>query len=238
VGRRLYQPTSPDNLLEKPTEAQMLNVVGVIAPMRIRGLVDSAGDRRPGAYFFPYRQSPSRTVGVAIRTAQAPEQVTAAVRRELAQIDPEVPFYGVRTMDDRLALSVADRRTPMVLATGFATVALFLAAIGIYGVLAYQVSQRRREIGIRMALGAGSGSIFGLMLREGALIVLFGSVFGLAGSFLIQRALQGQLYEVGAMEPAVVAAVAVLLSVVALAACVLPARRAAHTDPLVALSEQ
>ena len=238
LGRRLYFPESADDLLKKPAEDQMLTVVGVIAPMRIRGLVDSAGDRRPGAYFFPYRQSPSRTIGVAIRTAQAPAQVTDAVRRELARIDPEVPLYGVRTMDERLSQSVADRRTPMLLATAFAGVALFLAAIGIYGVLAYQVSQRRREIGIRMALGAGSGSIFGLVLREGAFIVFFGAVGGLAGSFLIRQVLQGQLYEVGAMEPAVVAAVAALLSVVALVACVLPARRAARTDPLVALSEQ
>ena len=131
-----------------------------------------------------------------------------------------------------------DRRTPMLLATGFAAVALFLAAIGIYGVLAYQVSQRRREIGIRMALGAESGSIFGLILREGGLIVAAGAALGLLGSFAVRRALQAQLYEVGAMDPLVVGTVAIVLALVALVACVLPARRAAKTDPMIALTDQ
>ena len=237
VGKRMYFPTSAANLLEKPTEEQMLTIVGIIEPMRIRGLVDSAGDRRTGYYFFPFQQQLRSTVGLAIRTAGAPENVIAAVRREIAQIDPELPFYGVRTMEDRLAASVMDRRTPMLLATGFAVVALFLAAIGIYGVLAYQVSQRRREIGIRMALGAASGSIFGLVLREGVLIVGAGAALGLAGAFLLRQALQSQLYETGAMEPGVIAAVALILLMVALVACLLPARRAARTDALIALNE-
>ena len=131
-----------------------------------------------------------------------------------------------------------DRRTPMLLATGFAAVALFLAAIGIYGVLAYQVSQRRREIGIRMALGAASGSIFSLVLREGGLIVGAGAAMGLVGAFFLRQTLQSQLYETGAMDPMVVASVAAMLIAVALIACVLPARRAAKTDPLIALSDQ
>ena len=114
-------------------------------------------------------------------------------------------------MDDRLSASVMDRRTPMLLATGFAGVALFLAAIGIYGVLAYQVSQRRREIGIRMALGAASGSIFSMVLREGGMIVGIGVAAGLTGAFLLRRTLQSQLYETGAMDPRVVAVVAAIL---------------------------
>jgi putative ABC transport system permease protein len=126
----------------------------------------------------------------------------------------------------------------MLLATGFAAVALFLAAIGIYGVLAYQVSQRRREIGIRMALGAAAGSIFSLVLREGGLIVGAGTGLGLLGAFLLRQTLQAQLYETGAMDPTVVAGVAALLIGVALVACILPARRAAKTDPLIALGDQ
>jgi putative ABC transport system permease protein len=206
--------------------------------MRLRGLVESTGQNKNGAYFYPLRQRPQSAVGVAIRTAQSPESVIASVRRELAQIDPEVPFYGVRTMEDRLSSSLIDRRTPTLLASGFAVVALFLAAIGIYGVLAYQVSQRRREIGIRMAPGAGSGNIFGLILREGSFIVVIGAVFGLVGSYLVRQTLQSQLYEVGAMDPRVIASVGVALGIVAMTACVLPARRASKTDPMVALTEQ
>ncbi len=236
-GKRMYFPADISDILAKPREDQMMTIVGVIAPMRIRGLVDSAGIRRNGAYFLPLRQGPARSLGLAIRTSQQPETVISAVRREIAQIDAELPFYGVRTMDERLSTAVVDRRTPTVLATGFAVVALFLAGIGIYGVLAYQVSQRRREIGIRMALGAASSSIFTLVLREGGLIVAFGTAFGLAGAFVLRQSVQAQLYEVGAMDPRVVAMVAGVLIVVALVACLLPARRAAKTDPMFALSE-
>jgi predicted permease len=236
LGKRLYFPADINNLMAKPAENQLWTIVGIVETLRLRGVVDS-DSQRVGQYFSPLNQQPARTLGIAIRTAQAPETVAAMVRREIAQIDPEMPFYGVRTLENRLSTSLIDRRTPMLLATGFAAVALFLAAIGIYGVLAYQVSQRRREIGIRMALGAASGSIFNLVLREGGLIVGIGAVLGLGGAFLLRQTLQSQLYETGAMDPTIVVAVATVLIVVALLACVLPARRAAKTDPLTALSE-
>ncbi|HEX6163461.1 MAG TPA: FtsX-like permease family protein, partial [Vicinamibacterales bacterium] len=236
LGKRMFFPQDLNNIMKKPPEDQMLTIVGVIEPMKLRSLID--GQLTVGAYFSPMRQGPARTLGIAIRTALAPETLTAPVRREIAQIDPEMPFYGVRTLEDRVATSLVDRRTPMLLATGFAAVALFLAAIGIYGVLAYQVSQRRREIGIRMALGAESGSIFNLVLKEGGLIVGVGALFGLVGAFLLRQTLQSQLYETGAMDPRVVGAVAAMLIAVAMIACVLPARRAAKTDPLIALSDQ
>jgi putative ABC transport system permease protein len=179
-----------------------------------------------------------RGVSLVVRTIPEPTSVTSAVRAQIASIDPELPFYGVRTMTERVSRSLMDRRTPMVLALTFAGVALFLAAIGIYGVLAYQVSQRSREIGIRIALGAHTSSIFKMVLREGAMIVVIGSALGLAGAFLLRQTLQSQLYEVAAMEPAVIAAVAGLLLIVALLATLLPARRAARTDPVHALMGQ
>jgi predicted permease len=236
LGKRMYFPQDVRDIFAKPKEADMMTIVGVIEPLRLRGLVDGPG-QKTGAYYSPLPQSLSRALGVAIRTTQDPETVIGAVRREIAAIDPEMPFYSVKTMEDRMSESLVDRRTPMLLATGFAGVALFLAAIGIYGVLAYQVSQRRREIGIRMALGAGTNSIFSLVLLEGGMIVALGAVFGLLGAFLLRQTLQAQLYETGAMDPRVVAAVAGMLIVVALIACMLPARRAAKTDPLIALSD-
>ena len=238
LGKRMYMPTDIDNLMAKPSEDQMMTIVGIIEPMRLRGLVEAAGERRVGNYFWPITQRPARILGVAIRTAQAPELQIASVRRQINGIDPELPFFGVSTMEDQLSRSLIDRRTPMLLATGFAVVALLLAGIGIYGVLAYQVSQRRREIGIRMALGAAAGSIFSLVLREGGLIVGLGATLGLVGAFVLRQTLQSQLYETGAMDPTIVAAVAAVLVAVALIACVLPARRAAKTDPLIALTDQ
>jgi ABC-type antimicrobial peptide transport system permease subunit len=141
-------------------------------------------------------------------------------------------------MDSRLDGALTDRRTPMILALTFAMVALLLAAVGLYGVLAYQVAQRSREIGIRMALGASAPGIFQMVLREGALVVGAGAAVGLAGAWLMRRTMQGQLYEVDAMDPRVIGGVALVLTAVALVACVLPARRAASTDPAVALTDR
>ncbi len=238
LGKRMYQPQDPSNLLNPPKdEAEWFTVIGVARPVRLVGLVDPAGVRSVGAYYFSYRNQPTRTVTMAIRTAQDPIAITQAVRRELASIDPEVPFYRVRTMDERMQTSLIDRRTPMLLAVGFGVVALFLAAIGVYGVLAYQVSERRREIGIRMALGAATSSIFRMVLSEGAVMVAVGTGLGLIGAFLLRHTLQSQLYEIGAMDPLVVSIVGGMLILVAFVACVLPARRAARTDPAIALTE-
>jgi ABC-type antimicrobial peptide transport system permease subunit len=190
-----------------------------------------------GAYYFPFAQSPRRGLTLVMRTAADPAHVTGSVRREIAAIDPELPFYGIKTMNQRLADTLVNRRTPMVMAVFFGGVALFLAAIGIYGVLAYQVSQRRREIGIRLALGSAPGHIFRLVLREGAVLVAVGFALGLAGAVAVRGLLQAQLYGIGALDPRVLGAVALALGLVALIACVIPARRAARVDPMIALAD-
>jgi predicted lysophospholipase L1 biosynthesis ABC-type transport system permease subunit len=211
-------------------------VVGVVSEIKMSGLIET--EERVGAYYFPLAQQPRANMTLAVRTAGDPTAITSSIRRELAAIDPELPLFGVMTMVDRVDASLVDRRTPMVLTVVFAAVALFLAAIGIYGVLAYQVSQRRREIGIRMALGSDSGGIFRLVIGEGVLLLGAGFIIGLAGAFAIRRGLQSQLYEIGPTDPLVLTLVACLLGVVALVASTIPARRASRIDPLVALSER
>jgi predicted permease len=238
IGRRMYFPGSGSDFLAKPPQEQWMTVVGVVENVRLDGLVDGPGFRTVGAYYLPIGQTSSRTFTLAVRTHQEDTAIVSALRREIAMVDPELPLYTVRPMDEWVSRSLVDRRTPMILALAFASVALFLAAIGIYGVLAYQVEQRTREIGIRMALGAASTSIFAMVLREGTAIVGIGTVFGLIGAYLLRQTLQSQLYEIGAMDPAVIASVGGLLLLVALVACLLPARTAARTDPVIALTGQ
>jgi ABC-type antimicrobial peptide transport system permease subunit len=140
-------------------------------------------------------------------------------------------------MQERMDQSLGNRRTPMLLAVAFACVALLLAAVGVYGVLAYQVTQRTREIGIRVALGGAVRSIFKLVFHDGIAMVGLGVLIGLGGAFAMSRSLQSQLYGVGSMDPLVISLVAALLGVVALVACVVPALRATRVDPVKALME-
>jgi ABC-type antimicrobial peptide transport system permease subunit len=140
-------------------------------------------------------------------------------------------------MEQRLDRSLVQRRLPMVIALAFGLVALFLAAIGVYGLLACQVTERRREIGIRMALGSSAADVFRLVMRDGARITVLGILVGLAGTMAMARLMAGLLYGVGATDPVVVGAVAILLATVALIATWLPARRAAGVNPADALSE-
>ncbi|MEO6212107.1 MAG: ABC transporter permease [Vicinamibacterales bacterium] len=235
VGRRLFRPENPDNFTRPAANQQWLTVVGVVGETKMAGLVTA--ENRVGTYYFPLTQSPFRTMTLAVKTSGDPEAAAPALRRALAGVDPEVPLYDVSTMQQRIDLTLSDRRTPMVLALVFGTVALFLAAIGLYGVLAYQVSQRSREIGIRMALGSEPGGIVALVLREGFMLLGVGFAAGLALAFGARRAMATQLYGVGAMDPGVFAVAAGVLAAVACVACLVPARRAARIDPLIALSK-
>ncbi len=235
IGRRIFQPGSAKNIMGTDKDTRWITVVGVVGDTKTGGL---ASDEGVGTYYFPLRQATERAMTLTIKTPGDPVSIATAVRGQLRALDPELPLYSVRTMNERLSESLADRRTPMVLAVIFAVVALFLAAIGIYGVLAYQVSQRTKEIGIRIALGSGTRSIFTLILREGMTMLAAGLVAGLAGSFAIRRAMEAQLYGIGAMDPLVLGAVAVMLGLVALIACTVPAQRAARIDPMAALTDQ
>jgi putative ABC transport system permease protein len=232
----MYQPSNADEIAKGPgPDTKWLTVIGVVGDVKQRGLVSDA--ERLGAYYYPYTQDASRTMTAVVRTETNPHSIVPLFRRELAAIDPELPFYSVLTMEERVQASVAGRRMAMLLAVGFGLIALMLATVGIYGVLAYQVAQRTREIGIRMALGSNARNVFALILREGTALLMLGFAIGLAGAFAMRQALAGELYGVDPMEPSVLAGVAALLAIVALAACALPARRAARIDPMIALTE-
>jgi putative ABC transport system permease protein len=238
IGRRMWSPDSAEDLTKGPgPKVRYYNVVGVVRRLSLGGLVSSVDDQRVGAYYFPHSQSADNYMTFAIRTAGEPLAMTAAVRLEITALDPELPFYTVRTIEDLMSESLTNRRTPMMLAVAFGAVALFLSAVGIYGVLAYQVTQRTREMGIRMALGSDAGRIFQLVIKEGALLVAAGFVLGLIGAVTLRTSIASQLYEVQPLDPVVLAAVALVLGTVGLIACAVPARRAAKIDPLVALTE-
>ena len=136
-----------------------------------------------GAYYFPNSQDAIRGMTVIVRSAMEPDALASSVRRQVTALDPELPFYAVQSMTGRIDESLLNRRTPMLLAILFAGIALFLASVGIYGVLAYQVSQRRREIGIRLALGSDGSRIFQLVVREGLVLLAAGVAGGLVGAF-------------------------------------------------------
>ena len=236
VGRRLWQPENAEELTRGPgPTARFYNIVGIVGSVRTRALTE----REPvGAYYFPVAQDTIRTMTLVARSRTEPDQLTEPIRREISALDPELPFYGVRPMRARVDESLLSRRTPMVLGSVFAAIALFLASVGIYGVLAYQVSQRRREIGIRLALGSEPKRIFRLVLQEGIVLLAGGLALGLAGAFALRRAIEAQLFGVQPTSPIVLAAVVGLLTAVVVVACGLPARRAARIDPLIALTDQ
>jgi predicted permease len=236
IGRRMYPPTGMDDPMAITPETRFFNVVGVVQEVQITGLASSIP--MVGAYYFAQSQNPARNVSLALRTATAPEAVVNSLRQKVAQINPELPVYSVHTMMELMEDSLISRRVPMLLAGAFAIVAVFLSAIGVYGVLAYQVAQRRREIGIRMALGSTTREVFGLVLGDGLKIAGAGLVLGLVGTYFVGEAMRSQLYEVAPSDPMVIGTVSLILTVVAVAATMIPARRAARVNPLTALGDQ
>lgn len=204
--------------------------------MKLRALVDP--DERVGAYYFPFAQSPPSVTTFAARSAAKETSLVGAIRNVIRELDPELPFYDAHTMEERIDDSLITRRSPVLLALGFGAVALFLSALGIYGVLAYMVAQRTRGIGIRMALGSTAEAIFGLILKEGIVMLGIGFALGLAGAVAMGEYAKSVLYGVRPTDPRVIAAVTGVLALVAIAACMLPVRRATRVDPSVALRQE
>jgi predicted permease len=204
-------------------------VIGVVGDVRQRGLTQKA---QPEAYDPLYAP---RRLFLALHTSVPPSSVTPAVRRALARIDSSLALYRARTMDDLVDDNSQGQRFLSSLVGSFAGLAALLAALGIYGVLSYAVTQRTREIGIRMSLGASRARVLGEVLREGMVLASAGFALGIAGAFAAGRLMESLLHELKPRDPAIFAATAALLAVVTLLACYIPARRAARLDPMRAL---
>jgi len=209
-------------------------IVGIAAAIKFR---DLSAAPEPIIY-YPAAQVPLPMIHLAIKTAGDPLQLASALRHEVAQLDPNLPLSGVDTMDHALSLSLAQQRFSIQLMIVFAALAAGLAALGIYGVLAYLVDQRRRELGIRVALGASPAQVLALVMGQGSVPVALGLIAGIAGAFALTRVLSSLLYEISATDPSVFAAITFTLIAVSLMAMALPARRASRVDPLEALRHE
>ena len=207
-------------------------IVGVVGDIKPAALQDDGGAQ----IYTPHSQDRSwGFMALTIRTAADPAAMTTMLRREVLGLDKDLPIFNVKTMEDAVAASIGTRRVSMLLFSVFAGAALLLAAIGIYGVMAYTVTQRTQEIGIRMALGAQKGDVLRMIVREGMTLTIMGIGVGLLGAFGLTKAIAALLFGVGANDPASFVGISVLVLSVAFLACYLPARRAAKLDPLIAL---
>lgn len=208
-------------------------IVGIVGDVRYRGL----GAAAIPEMYFTHRQAlwPQHAMTVVLRTAGDPANLTTAARREILAIDPDLPIYDVRTMEDLVYKSLAGPRFNMLLLEIFAGLALILAAVGVYGVIGYSVTQRTHELGLRMAMGAQARDVIRLILREAMILTSIGLAAGLVAALLATRVLSTLLFSVRPTDPGVFVAVSVLLAGVALLASYIPARRATRVDPISAL---
>ena len=232
IGQRIQLGTTPD------PEFPWMEVVGVVGDMKQSFEAGSKAEM-----FVPYSQFPDPiltgmflNVALVVRTAGDPGAVTTSLRTALQEIDPSQPLVNVRTMEASMSTTVAQPRLQMTLLLIFAAVALALAAIGVYGVMAYTVSQRVPEIGVRMAIGASPSQIVRLVVREGAVLAVIGITLGLGGAAVAGWAMQGLLYDVNGHDPLTFVVAPLVLAAAALLACYLPARRAARISPITALA--
>jgi predicted permease len=224
LGKR-YVYGQPD------TRNPWIAIVGVVSDMRRTGFDK---EERPET-FLPEAQNPDGTLTIVARTTGEPANFATALRNEVWALDKDQSVFDIKTMDQTLSEMISQRRFTMLLLGVFAGVALILAAVGIYGVMSYSVTQRTHEIGIRMALGAQSSNVLSLIVGQGVKLVLLGVGLGLAASFLLTRLMLSLLYGVSATDPLTFSVISLILIGVALLACLVPARRAAKVDPMVAL---
>ena len=209
-------------------------VIGVVADAKIRTLSDAGADQ----FYVPFEQTPYPAMTLVVRSGSRPEAVTDAIRQKIAEADPTLPLSGIRSMESVISTSVAQPRLMTQITGLFAGFALLLAAIGIYGVMAYSVAARKQEMGIRLALGAEPGDILRLVIGQGMRMTLIGIAAGIAASLALTHLLTGLLYGVRATDPLAFGGSALVLMGTALLACYLPARRATRVDPIIVLRSE
>jgi putative ABC transport system permease protein len=234
VRRFLPNQAAVGRHLRRGARAPWLTIEGVVGDIRRGG---KASPVTPQVYLAAAQTSvyPVRLADFAVRTAGDPHTLVTAIQKQVWAIDKDQPVTNVRTFDEIISRSMAERRFQMSLLALFAGLALLLAMVGIYGVVAYSVSQRTAEIGVRIALGARQRDILGMVIRQALVVVAAGVAAGAAGAYWLSRYLATLLYEIRPTDPATYAVLAVLLTSVALLACYVPARRAMRIDPMKAL---
>jgi predicted lysophospholipase L1 biosynthesis ABC-type transport system permease subunit len=220
---------------EARDDSQAFTVVGVVGAVKQAGLTDEAAQ---GAVYYPHGFRTDGDIFLTARTSLSPESMASMMRTAVQRIDPELPVSDIRSMETRIADSLIGRRSPALLAGIFSAIALLLTAIGTYGVLSYAVSERRREIGIRMALGARPQQIrkqfFLLALR----LLALGTVLGTLGGWLTGQAMRSVLFHVPALQIAILAGAIGVIGVVSVIACLVPSQRAAKISPMEVLASQ
>ena len=212
-----------------PTE-----IIGIVGDVRYDSLVDAP---EPTVY-FPHPDLVYPFMTFVVRTTGDPLEIAPAVRREIHGLDPEQPVADVRSMNEVMADTVARARFNTLLLALFAGLATLLSAVGIFGVMNYSLALRTREIGLRMALGAQNRQVLIMMLRQGLMLTVIGTAIGIAGAFALTRLLSTLLFGVSAADPTIFVGIVLLLMIVSLIACYLPARRATRIDPMTALRSE
>jgi len=234
LARKYFKDQEPiGSRINRGGSSPWATVVGVVAAIKHGSLREEVGKE---TLYWPFRQGTPGQMALLMRGPDVGSTATAdALRQALRRIDPEQPLYNLLTLEERIALSLQQQRAPMNLVGGFAAVALLLSAIGIYAVLAFSVSQRTGELGVRMAIGAGKRQILALVLEHGARLTAIGLAIGLLLAMALGQLAKSQLFGVSPFDPLTFLLVPPLLAAIAMVACWLPARRAAGIDPLVAL---
>jgi hypothetical protein len=231
TARRFWGDADPiGRAIMRLADRRQNTVIGVVGDVRNSAL----GQESPAVY-YPAAARVWPRMDIVVKTTGEPTAIVGAVRQAVKQIDPDVPISNVRTESEYVSANAAQPRLNAVLLTVFSVIAIVIAAVGVYGILAYSVNQRMREIGLRMALGSSRAGVLRLVVREGMTVGLSGIAIGIAGALALGRTIASLVYNVRVYDPLTFVAVTLLLAVIALAACTVPAIKASRVDPQVAL---